>query len=109
MGLLYSRICFKPDRLFNSTKFLTLNPFILEIILKRDIIYHLGKFIKVDVWTTTITYIHEHLSPNVIKNIQYAFAQLYRIIAKFFFKTLLNCICQMLFISMIFYGMISLF
>src|SRR6266536_3742118 len=29
-------ICYKPDRLFKSTKFLTLNPAILEIILKRD-------------------------------------------------------------------------
>ncbi len=29
-------ICDKPDRLFKSTKFLTFNPFILEIILKRD-------------------------------------------------------------------------
>src|SRR5437016_13951402 len=29
-------ICYEPDHLFNSTKFLTLNPAILEIILKRD-------------------------------------------------------------------------
>src|SRR6266487_2297099 len=29
-------ICYKPDRLFKSTKFLTLNPAILEIILKQD-------------------------------------------------------------------------
>ena len=29
-------ICFNPDNLFESTKFLTLNPAILEIILKRD-------------------------------------------------------------------------
>src|SRR5438034_8876404 len=29
-------ICYEPDRLFKSTKFLTLNPAILEIILKQD-------------------------------------------------------------------------
>src|SRR6266498_1328424 len=29
-------ICYEPDRLFKSTKFITLNPAILEIILKRD-------------------------------------------------------------------------
>src|SRR6266487_1250054 len=29
-------ICYEPDGLFKSTKFLTLNPAILEIILKRD-------------------------------------------------------------------------
>src|SRR5207249_2852879 len=29
-------ICCNPDRLFKSTKFLTLNPSILETILKRD-------------------------------------------------------------------------
>src|SRR5438045_837377 len=31
-----NEICYKPDRLFESTKFLTLNPSILEIMLKRD-------------------------------------------------------------------------
>src|SRR6266516_2486329 len=34
-----NEICYKPDRLFESTKFLTLNPAILEIILKRDDFY----------------------------------------------------------------------
>src|SRR5207247_1883383 len=29
-------ICFNPDNLFESTKFLTLNPAILEIVLKQD-------------------------------------------------------------------------
>src|SRR5436190_7811782 len=29
-------ICCEPDRLFKSIKFLTLNPAILELILKRD-------------------------------------------------------------------------
>src|SRR6266487_5172209 len=28
--------CYEPDRLFESTKFFTLNPSILEVILKRD-------------------------------------------------------------------------
>ena len=32
-------ICLKPDRLFESNKFLTLNPAILEIILKQDYFY----------------------------------------------------------------------
>src|SRR5947207_7040439 len=31
-----NEICYKPNHLFKSTKFLTLNPAILEIILKRD-------------------------------------------------------------------------
>src|SRR6266536_5605894 len=29
-------ICYEPDCLFKSTKFITLNPAILEVILKRD-------------------------------------------------------------------------
>ena len=35
-GFCIQEICYEPDCLFKSTKFLTLNPAILEIILKRD-------------------------------------------------------------------------
>src|SRR6266498_2463471 len=35
-GLCLQQICYNPSHLFKSTKFLTFNPSILEMILKRD-------------------------------------------------------------------------
>src|SRR6266516_5437684 len=46
-GLCLQQICDNPDHLFKSTKFLSFNPSILEIILKRD---DFSIYDEIDIW-----------------------------------------------------------